>query len=125
MKIIRVAIVMIRTTLLIAVWIFVLETYSFAQSGGIDTRLAKQYFEQLKQTSDRDAGETWGRSLYGPILFLDPGTHKVVANQADLEQKLVAQDRVFVGTLPNEISPANTAIDWAGVHWTMVMWPVS
>src|SRR5205085_11115944 len=22
-------------------------------------------------------------------------------------------------------NPANTAIDWAGVHWTMVMWPVS
>jgi len=37
----------------------------------------------------------------------------------------VAQDGVFVGKLPKEMSPANTAIDWAGVHWTMVMWPVS
>jgi len=63
--------------------------------------------------------------LYGPIMFVDPRTGNVVANQADLQHKLVPQDGVFVGTLPREINPANTATDWAGVHWTMVMWPVS
>jgi hypothetical protein len=58
-------------------------------------------------------------------MFVDPRSGNVVANQADREQKLAPQDSVFVGTLPGDISPANTAIDWAGVHWTMVMWPVS
>jgi hypothetical protein len=91
----------------------------------IDTKLAAQYFRQLKQTSDRDGGKTWGVALYGPLLFVDAGSGRVVANQADLEHKLVAQDGVFVGTLPKEMNPANTAFDWAGVHWTMVMWPVS
>lgn len=100
-------------------------TCSSAQSSTIDTKLAAQYFRQLKQTSDRDGGKTWGLSLYGPIMFVDPRSRSIVANQADLEHKLMAQDDVFVGTLPNELSPANTAIDWAGVHWTMVMWPVS
>ncbi len=98
-------------------------TYSAAQS--LDTKLAAQYFRQLKQTSDRDAGKTWGLALYGPMMFVDPGSGNVVANQADRENKLVAQDGVFVGTLPREINAANTAKDWAGVHWTMVMWPVS
>ncbi|HET9710227.1 MAG TPA: hypothetical protein VFP64_00035, partial [Pyrinomonadaceae bacterium] len=99
--------------------------YAAAQSGGIDTKLASQYFRQLKETSDRDGGKTWGVPLYGPIMFVDSRSGNVVANQADLEHKLVAQDGVFVGTLPREINPANTAMDWAGVHWTMVMWPVS
>ncbi|HKG47230.1 MAG TPA: hypothetical protein VKB02_10910 [Pyrinomonadaceae bacterium] len=100
-------------------------TCSAAQSPGIDTKLATQYFRQLKQTSDRDGGKTWGPTLYGPIMFVDPRSGNIVANQADLEHKLVPQDGVFVGTLPRELSPANTAMSWAGVHWTMVMWPVS
>src|SRR5215467_8248697 len=100
-------------------------TSSAAQSSSIDTKLAAQYFRQLKQTSDRDGVKTWGLPLYGPMMLVDPRTGNIVANQADLEHKLVAQDGVFVGKLPNEINPANTAIDWAGVHWTMVLWPVS
>ena len=96
-----------------------------AQSSAIDTKLAQQYFQQLEQTSNRDGGKTWGLSLYGPIMFVDPVSGSIVANQADRENKLVARDGVFVGTLPKEVSPANTATDWAGVHWTMVVWPVS
>ena len=105
--------------------VLVFITCAAAQSPTIDTKLAAQYFRQLKETSDRDGGKMWGAPLYGPIIFVDPRTGNVVANQADLEQKLVAQDGVFVGKLPTEINAANTAIRWAGVHWTMVMWPVS
>jgi len=110
---------------LVVLSLLVFITCSAAQSPGIDTKLAAQYFRQLKQTSDRDGGKTWGLALYGPVMFVDPRTGNAVANQADLEHKLVPQDRVFTGKLPSEISPANTAIDWAGVHWTMVMWPVA
>lgn len=98
---------------------------SAAQSNAIDTKLAAQYFQQLKQTSDRDGGKTWGVPLYGPIMFVDARSGAIVANQGDLEHKLVKEGGVFVGMLPNEINAANTATDWAGVHWTMVMWPVS
>lgn len=107
----------------VSVLVFV--TCAAAQTASIDTRLAAQYFRQLKQTSDRDGGKTWSKALYGPIMFVDPRSGNVVANQADLEHKLAPQDGVFVGTLPGNINPANTAFDWAGVHWTMVMWPVS
>ena len=31
---------------------------------------------------------------------------------------------VFVGTASPELGVANTATKWAGVEWTMVMWPV-
>src|SRR6185437_741685 len=100
-------------------------TNAAAQSSTIDLKLAAQYFQQLKQTSDRDAGKSWGLSLYGPTMFVDPDTGNVVANQDDLEHKLSPQDGVFVGKLPNESNPANHAFDGAGVHWTMVLWPVA
>src|SRR4026209_2117838 len=109
----------------VVVTLLTLAAGAAAQSASIDTKLAARYFQQLKQTSERDGGKTWGVALYGPLLFVDPHSGNVVANQADLEHKLVPQDGVFVGTLPREINPANTAFDWAGVHWTMVMWPVS
>jgi hypothetical protein len=110
---------------LVVLNLLVVITCSAAQSASIDIKLATQYFRQLKQTSDRDGGKTWGVPLYGPVMFVDPETGDVVANQADLEHKLGPQDGVFTGKLPKEISPANTAFDWAGVHWTMVMWPVA
>jgi len=114
-----------RVIVFVIASLLVFITCSAAQSSSIDTKLAARYFQQLKQTSDRDGGKTWGLPLYGPIMFVDPRSGNIVANQADPEHKLVPQDGVFIGTLPREMSPANTAVDWAGVHWTMVMWPVS
>lgn len=94
-----------------------------AQHTPIDTRLAKEYFQDAQAASGRDHGTLWGQELYGPLLFMDPETHAVVANQPDREGKLAPRDGVFAGKLPPEIAPANTAIQWAGVDWTMVIWP--
>src|SRR5262245_57527175 len=116
---------MTHRKLMVVAFVLLCFTGAAAQSPGIDAKLAAQYFQQLKQTSDRDGGKHWGLSLYGPIMFVDPGSGNIVANQADLEHKLSPQDGVFAGKLPGQINPANTAFDWAGVHWTMVMWPVS
>ena len=91
----------------------------------IDLALARQYFEELRQTSDIDAGRTWGVSLYGPIFFVDPSSRVVVANRPDPQSVLKPNDGVWTGTFPDNLNPANTAIDWLGVRWTMVMWPVN
>lgn len=48
----------------------------------------------------------------------------VVANQADPEGILSKSANVFVGTLPAKVNIANTAIDWAGVKWTMIIFPL-
>jgi len=58
------------------------------------------------------------------FLFVDPASSEVVANQADAQGVLTMKDGLWTGTLPNNLSPANTAIDWLGVRWTMVLWPV-
>lgn len=97
---------------------------ALAQQAAINPALAKQYFEEMKAVSQKDGGRLWGIALYGPMLFADQRTHQVVANQADKEGRLHEQNGVFVGQLPPEMPIANTGVDWAGVRWTMVMWPL-
>lgn len=90
----------------------------------IDLKLARQYFEEAQAVCARDQGRLWGVSLAGPMLFVDPGTRQVVANQSDREGQLTPEAGVWVGRLPENLNIANTATPWAGVTWTMVRWPL-
>ncbi|MFQ5807056.1 MAG: hypothetical protein ACE5I3_11470, partial [Phycisphaerae bacterium] len=87
-------------------------------------KIARQCFQEAQQLCEKDAGRLWGVTLCGPILFADPKTHAVIANQADREGLLTQQDGVFVGTLPPEETIAATAKDWAGITWVMLPWPL-
>lgn len=61
----------------------------------------------------------WKTSLCGPMLVADPQTHQVIANRGG--PGLTAEGAVFTGTLPAHIPIANTAVEWNGRRWTMVM----
>lgn len=98
-------------------------TAARGQEPVINLQLAEQYFREAQDLCERDGGRLWGVSLCGPMIFADPATRAVVANQPDKEGRL-SQGAVFAGTLPSEAVIANTAIEWAGVKWTMVMWPL-
>jgi hypothetical protein len=95
-----------------------------AQAQGIDATRAKQYFDEARKICESDDGKLWGKNLCGPMLFADPGTRSVTANQPDAGSRLKAQNGVFEGKLTDEVNIANTATSWAGVHWTMVAWPL-
>ena len=97
---------------------------ALAQSSPIDTTLASQYFQEAQAVCNRDNGRLWGVSLCAPILFVDRKTRTVVANQADKEGILTKDGNVFVGQLPAKVNIANTATEWAGVKWTMVIFPL-
>lgn len=94
-----------------------------AQNTGIDTAVALQYFREAQSACDRDRGALWGKSVCGPILFVDPQTRMAVANQSDLEGLLVRKDDVFTGRLPDKQPLANAAINWGGIKWAMIIWP--
>jgi hypothetical protein len=91
---------------------------------GIDMSLAEQYFREAEAASRSDAGRLWGAELYGPLMFVDRVTRTIAANRADAEGRLRRQGNIFVGKLPDEENIANTATRWAGVEWTMVVWPL-
>jgi hypothetical protein len=81
-------------------------------------------FTLAREACERDGGVLWGKSLCGPILLIDPASRRVIASHGDGEGRLTAQNGVWQGSLPAEISPANTALEWAGVRWTAVLWPL-
>jgi hypothetical protein len=94
------------------------------QEPSIDLAVAENYFHEAREMSRRDNSKLWGRPLYGPMMFVDPDTRFIVTNQADLEGKLSPHGSLFTGTLPRDENTANTAMKWAGVKWTMIMWPL-
>ena len=92
------------------------------QEQAIDLTRARKYFQEAEMICRRDNGKLWGRSLCGPVIFFEPRTRTVAANQSDKEGRLAKQGDVFVGRLPDEVNAANTAIAWAGVRWSMIFW---
>lgn len=90
----------------------------------MDLQLASQYFMEAQFISNGDNGRLWGLKLYGPMLFVEPDSRMVVANQADNEGRLSQKGTVFIGKLPQDVPTANTATTWAGVKWTMIVWPL-
>ena len=90
----------------------------------LTAELALGYFREAKALSERDGGELWGLELYGAMMFVDPQSRHIIANQGDREGHLTPQDDVFVGTLPKDVMIAGTAVEWAGRNWTMLPWPL-
>lgn len=93
-------------------------------SPGIDTALARQYFQEAGALTTREGGRLWGRSLAGPLLLVDRATRTVIADQPDNEGWLRSAGTLFFGALPAAENVANTAFHRAGVVWAMVVWPV-
>jgi hypothetical protein len=90
----------------------------------IDPGQAANAFNERQALCARDESALWGQDLCGPLLFVDPQTRSLVANQNTTDEFLRKDNGVFVGTLPENVAIGNTALEWKGVRWSMVMWPL-
>jgi hypothetical protein len=81
----------------------------------IDLGAARHAQAELQAMCDRDHGRLWGRSVCGPIVFAEHGTREAVQ---------IADGVVTPTRVPDSIGIANTALDWDGKRWTMVVWPL-
>jgi hypothetical protein len=97
---------------------------SFAEEPKIPLDAAGAWLTEARTLCTADAGELWGVTLCGPMMFVDPQSRAVVANQQDPQGLLKSEGEVFVGTLPPDANVANTAVDWAGLRWTQLIWPL-
>jgi hypothetical protein len=95
-----------------------------AQAPAIDTTLAVQYFHEMRAADSLDRRALWGRTIYGPTLFVDPVSGSIVANAGDRDGVLTREGSLWTGKLPESIPPANTATTLGGTRFTMVMWPL-
>jgi hypothetical protein len=85
---------------------------------------AKAWFDEARKQCEADGGKLWGVSLCGPMMFVEPSTRRVMTNQADAQGLLKAERGVYVGRLPEDVTFANTSVDWAGVRWAQMGWPL-
>jgi hypothetical protein len=95
-----------------------------AGASAVDTAEARRLFAEARALAARDGGRTWGVPLEGPMLLADPATRAVAADRADAEGRLARRGEVWLGALPAETPLANSAIDWAGRRWTMLLLPL-
>jgi hypothetical protein len=108
-----------------AAWVAGAESLSAqpAAPPAIDTVRARRLFLEAAAVTAADGGRLWGRSLAGPLLFVDPVTRTVVTDSADTEGRLTPWGTYYTGQLPPSENAANTAFRWAGRTWAMIMWP--
>lgn len=90
----------------------------------IDTALARRYFQEAAALTARDGGRLWGRSLAGPLLFVDRATRVVLADQPDSSGLLRPFGSLYTGALPASENVTNSAFRWGGVTWAMLGWPI-
>ncbi|MBO9694220.1 hypothetical protein [Chryseobacterium sp.] len=82
------------------------------------------FFDELATASSRNAG-LWNKDLYGPVILIDPKTREFFANEPDSEGILKRNGKIYSGVLPASVNIANTAVNWSGKRWAMIMLPLS
>lgn len=96
-----------------------------AQSmSGSSMKVAGEAITEQHELCQHDAGRLWRMSLCGPIMLVDPKTRTFYANRNTAEHDLRVVGSLFTGTLPPDVSIANTSINWAGIRWIMVLLPL-
>ena len=64
---------------------------------------ASQYFKEIEEICNRDSGRLWGKNLYGPLMYVERGSRRIVANQTDNEGLLKSKDGIYTGLYPKEL----------------------
>ncbi|MEX0891210.1 MAG: hypothetical protein WEB88_03495 [Gemmatimonadota bacterium] len=90
---------------------------------GIDAALAREYFAEADMLG-LESTRLWGIPLHGPMILVEQGTRQALANAPDTSGVLRAVDGVWTGVLPDNVGIANTAVEWGGRRWTMLVWPL-
>ncbi|MDR6735303.1 hypothetical protein [Sphingobacterium sp. 2149] len=100
-----------------------LTAQAYAQRKQYETANINSWFEELKTASDQSF-KLWNKSIYGPILLIDPATRTIYANELDGKKALKPSANLYTGILPQEVNFSNTALDWNDKRWAMIMLPL-
>ncbi len=84
---------------------------------------AAAYFGKIKAACDRDNGKLWGKNLYGPLMFVDRTSRKIIANWPDNEALLKGKDGIYTGTFPKELVINNNPVLFGDLLYAMAPLP--
>lgn len=115
-----------KRTFFLLSFLFTIVQSSFAQQPQpqINPDSIASIFDEIKTASKKHIN-LWNTDLYGPLLFVVPQTRELFANEADTAGILKPNGSIYSGQLPNNVNIANTALNWGGKRWAMLMLPLS
>lgn len=96
---------------------------AFDACAAIDLKLVATIFKHYQQDC-REYQKLWNKSLCGNTLVVDGKTRQVVANTKAATLSLDEANQVYTGQWPEDGVFSNTAIEWQGRVWAMVVWPL-
>jgi hypothetical protein len=85
---------------------------------------ASQYFKSIEEICNRDNGKLWGKNLYGPVMYVDRASRRIIANQPDNEGLLKGKDNIFTGIYPKELLVRNAPVKFGGTLFSMAPLPL-
>ena len=84
---------------------------------------AVKCFKDIEEACMRDGGNLWGKNLYGPLMFIDRTSRKIIANQPDNEGLLKLKDGIYTGLYPREKIITTTTVSFGGTLFGMAPLP--
>ncbi|MDR2652481.1 MAG: hypothetical protein LBC68_09255 [Prevotellaceae bacterium] len=106
--------------LIITTYFCLLVNASTAQTTDVQAETISVYFDEVEEAI-RPYNSLWNKDLYGGLLIVNHETREVFANEPDKNGALTKDGKIYKGILPNEMNFANTAIEWNGNRWAMVI----
>lgn len=94
-----------------------------AQKQSTSPETVSIFFDELKTASKKNIG-LWDKDLYGSVILINPKTREFFANEPDSEGVLKRNGTIYSGILPAAVNIANTAVNWGGKRWAMIMLPL-
>lgn len=98
------------------------QTTPGTQTVDTSSQLAASYFKEAAAAGRNQ--QIWKAAIYGHMLFVDPRSRVTYANMPDSAGTFKPDGGIYKGVLPKEVILANTAIDWQGEKWSVILWPL-
>ena len=80
-------------------------------------------FSEIKAATKKNMS-LWEKDLYWGILLINPQTRQLFANEPDTVGSLKLDGSIYTGILPENVNFANTAIEWNGKSWAIIILPL-
>ncbi|WP_353145685.1 hypothetical protein [Chryseobacterium sp.] len=108
---------------IVVITLFLLSQNTAGQKRQISNDSIPVFFNEIKKAT-KEKASLWNKDLYNAMLFVEPQTRKVFANEPDSLGSLKTDQNMYSGVLPDKINIANTSMEWNGKRWAMVMLPL-
>jgi hypothetical protein len=85
---------------------------------------AERILTEFARSCQTHAERLWARSVCGPLALVDRASRRAYLSVRPRDTGFAPAGGIFVGRWPDSLGIANTALDWHGQGWSVVMLPV-